>query len=82
MVKVGIASAEHFEPLATGTRAGVLLQQPVILPSLNKGQSRVVYTISSSIVMKITTRLEEHGEEHSMSIQFSEFRVWGLGFRY
>ena len=31
--------------------------------------------------MKITTRLEEHGEEHSMSIQFAEFCARVLGLR-
>ena len=66
--------AHHYMPpqvTAYRTSAGVLLKQPVTLQSLNKGQSRIVYSISSAIVMKITSRLEEHGEEHSFF-----FAVW------
>ncbi|OLQ04145.1 hypothetical protein AK812_SmicGene12815 [Symbiodinium microadriaticum] len=63
------------------TSAGVLLKQPVTLQSLNKGQSRIVYSISSAIVMKITSRLQEHGEEHSFSLQFGAFCTKVLGLR-
>ena len=74
----------HYLPprlTAYRTSAGVLLRQPVTLQSLNKGQSRIVYSISSAIVMKITSRLQEHGEEHSFSLQFSAFCAKVLGLR-
>ena len=41
----------------------------------------MVYSISSAIVMKITSRLQEHGEEHSFSLQFSAFCAKVLGLR-
>ena len=75
----------HYLPprlTAYRTSAGVLLRQPVTLQSLNKGQSRIVYSISSAIVMKITSRLQEHGEEHSFSLQFSAFCDEGTGAPY
>ena len=76
--------AHHYLPpqvTAYRTSAGVLLKKPVTLQCLNKGQSRIVYSISSAIVMKITSRLEEHGEEHSFSLQFGAFCAKVLGLR-
>ena len=76
--------AHHYLPpqlTAYRTSAGVLLKQPIVLQSLNKGQSRIVYSITNGIVMKITSRLEEHGDEHSFSLQFSAFCARVLGLR-
>ena len=76
--------AHHFLPpqlTAYRTSAGVLLQHPIVLQSLNKGQSRIVYSITNGIVMKLTSRLSEHGEEHAFSLQFSAFCARVLGMR-
>ena len=76
--------AHHYLPpqlTAYRTSAGVLLDHPIVLQSLNKGQSRIVYSITNGIVMKLTSRLQEHGEEHSFSLQFSAFCAKVLGLR-
>ncbi|CAE7225676.1 unnamed protein product, partial [Symbiodinium sp. CCMP2456] len=58
--------------IAFRSNSGDLLEKPLVISSLGKGQNRIVYSVSGDVVMKLTTDLAAHGNEHALSIMFKE----------
>ena len=61
--------------------SGAILDRPLVISSLGKGQQRTVYTAADNVVMKVTTELSAHGSEHAFSLMFQPMAAQVLGHR-
>ena len=58
-----------------------MLEEPLVVSSLGKGQTRVAYKVDERFVLKLTTHSEAHGDELYFSRQFQGLAAQVMGLR-